>query len=203
MATAQEIVERSFSYSSANDPDRTASKAEMLVVLNHKLKKYFRRAFRVNPAYFGSSSILTFSGTGWPIPSSMGVYHLQNQAGAEVHVVTVSEKDVTSMPPRVFRIGREYRTVGASGDPPTSETLTAFFGVLPSDVALLTDNLPVEWPEDHEDLLVFELARYLALKDKAREDHDELDDLIEEAGQEFEVAIATADVVEGRFRKVR
>lgn len=203
MATAEEIINRSYAYSSANDPDRTASKAEMLTVLNHKLKKYFRKAFRVNPAYFGESDILTFSGTGWPVPASMGVYYMQDEAAAEVHIVTVSEKETTSMPPRVYRLGQEYRTVGAVGDPPTSETLTVFYGVLPGDVALIGDDLPTEWPEDHEDLLVFELARYLALKDKAREDFDELDDIIKEASSDFEVAIAQADVVEARFRKVR
>jgi hypothetical protein len=85
-------------------------------------------------------------------------------SGSEVCVVPFDDKTAESGKPSVYEFGQEFYGAGNSLDP-TSGTLQFFYSRRPTDPASLTATLDASWLEQFNEILILEVAAYLALKD--------------------------------------
>jgi hypothetical protein len=200
VATAQDIFDRAFAYSAANDPEITATSPELLLVLNNRLRRLWRRASKINPAFFGQTEDVAQVGGSWPRPvSAIKVFGVELTDGTEVHIVPPMQREETALAPRVYRLGNKYFTVALAGDPGGGATLRFYFSERPVDLVAATDSLPADLPPEVESLLEVYMAEYLALKDKRRGDLDALTAERQAMEADFDTQVAEADFLESRF----
>jgi hypothetical protein len=204
VATAQDIFDRAWAYSAANDPGVTATDSELLLVLNNRLRRLWRRASKINPAFFGQTEDVAQVGGSWPRPvSAVRVFGVELTDGTEVHVVPPIQRKRTALAPRVYRLGNKYFTVAEAGDPGGGVTLRFYFSERPTVLAAVTEDLPDNMPVEVESLLEIYIAEYLALKDKRRGDLDALKEERREMEADFDQQVGEADFLESRFDEPR
>lgn len=185
MATlAQTILEGAWSLRTANDPDKLATKRELLLVLQNFLQWMSGWITRRNPEFLGTWSAEAFATLGvWSPPSSLStVLAAKSGTGgatkilaAGVRIYIVPRTDLQAeIAPAIYRDGVGYKTRGGTGDPVSDATgdkvsfLTAGrFASLditkdPSDVS---NTLDARWPEAYNTLPMLYLGKYLARKD--------------------------------------
>jgi len=212
---AEHVINRAFGMSSANDPGRTATKMELLNVLRARLRVLYSRANRLNPFFSAVFKDVSPASGKWQRPDgAMRVILIEAaenntgatavlKAGDEVHNVPVEDRKNAELAPRVYRLGNCYYTVGETGDPDSADTgdkLRFYFSDDSPGVSGLDGCLPEWLPDENEELLVIQLAKYLARKDKARGDLEAL--TAEEVSllAEFDVSVTDADMnVSKRF----
>jgi len=200
VATAQNIFDRAFAYSAANDPEITATSAELLMVLNNRLRRLWRRASKINPAFFGMTEDITQVAGSWPRPvGAIKVFGVELTDGKEVHIVPPMQRLETAMAPRVYRLGNKYFTVAEAGDPAGGVTLRFYFSERPTLLTATSEELPANLPPEVESLLEVYIAEYLALKDKRRGDLDALNTERQQMEADFDSQVAEADFLESRF----
>jgi hypothetical protein len=190
--TARDIINAAYSRSTFNDPDKLATESELIGVIDRRMKQLYSIVARHNPLYFGASLAQPYSAPagGWPRPADAElVVRISNPGGGEVHIVPFDDREA-EMAPRVYQFGQVYRSVGATGDPANSGSLTFFYSkrhkdLVSSESATTTNNtLEASWPEQFNDLIVLHVARYLSTKDQRVE---EVQVLMAEAAELMEV----------------
>lgn len=178
--TAKEIINRAFGRRTANDPGKLATPKELVGVLSDTIRQLYAQVAAVGPRYFAAVSALTGpTGGKWPMPAdAIVVWRAEDSTGKEVKIVDIGDKDAES-PPRIFEIRPGFYSVGyvptaaeiADGmaADPTNGTLKFYYAKQhpPLDTALdpAAITLDASWPPQHNDILVDELAYYLAVKD--------------------------------------
>lgn len=190
--TIKKLIDAAYAQSSANDPGKIATDAELIMLVDRRCKRLYSRAARKNPWYFGASANVAGDGVKWPRPATAElVFRAESAGGAgsgankkiaavgtEVSVVPFDDRDA-ELAPRIYPLGRAYYTVGiAATDPDVSangDLLKFFFSrrhadfdpLLASDHA--TNTLEADWPEQFNDLFVLHIGRYLSRKDVMRD----------------------------------
>lgn len=174
--TAKDLIEAAWGRSTANDPISLATRKELIGALQRKLKQVYSLAIRRNPFYFAKSSNVVGAASKYAVPTDAeAVIAIEDATGGRVHIVPFFDKK-GEQPPRVYRLGRDYISVGEASDPGAADTLTFVYGYLHADLdpeAAWDDaanTLEADWPEQFNDIMVVDLAQYLAIKDGVRGD---------------------------------
>jgi hypothetical protein len=171
--TVQNIIEGAYSRSTANDPGKLATDGELISVLNRVYHAMYALAAAASPERFTSKVALNLAGAPPAVTSPVDVIdirRLETAAGAKVNIIPVEEKDRGwHLAPAVFRQGATIVSRAAAGDPVAGDVLTAWILDAPTDVAALANQIDVRFPTRHVELIVVELAMYLATKDSGRD----------------------------------
>jgi hypothetical protein len=171
--TVQNIIEGAYSRSTANDPGKLATDGELISVLNRVYHAMYALAAAAAPERFTSKVALNLAGAPPAVTSPVDVIdirRLETAAGAKVNIIPVEEKDRGwHLAPAVFRQGATIVSRAAAGDPVAGDVLTAWILDAPTDLAALANQIDVRFPTRHVELIVVELAMYLATKDSGRD----------------------------------
>jgi hypothetical protein len=171
--TVQNIIEGAYSRSTANDPGKLATDGELISVLNRVYHAMYALAAAASPERFTSKVALNLAGAPPAVTSPVDVIdirRLETAAGAKVNIIPVEEKDRGwHLAPAVFRQGATIVSRAAAGDPVAGDVLTAWILDAPTDLAALANQIDVRFPTRHVELIVVELAMYLATKDSGRD----------------------------------
>lgn len=167
--TVQQILTAAYAKSTKNRPGTIATEnTELLQTVYRAMAGLFAFAARVNPTYFAKSSGVVGAGA----PASFArpadaesIFRIETNTGAEVAVVPYFDKSAESGMPAVYRIGQQFISAGNAGDPAAGVTLTFFYSKRPDVPATLASTIDPLWNEQYNELLVLEVAIYLAAKD--------------------------------------
>lgn len=166
--TPQQILDAAHARSTKNDPGLIATQAtELLQVVIRALRGLYSYAARINPTFFAEQIDVPFASGGWIRPSAAeSIWRIENPALVEVAVVPFDDR-VNAEPtmPCVYEFGQKFRPATALAPNPQSGNLTFFYAKTPADPATLAANLDTLWVDRYNELLIGEVAIYLALKD--------------------------------------
>lgn len=164
--TVQQIITGALTRSSKNSPGVIANNtSELVEVVRRSLTGLFTYAARVNPTYFADTQAVTLSGGVWVRPETAeSIFRIEQSDSTEVVVVPFDDRKAELGMPAVYRFGQKFRSAGNPLDPTTGD-LTFFFSKRPAVVTALSDVIDPLWNESYNDLLISEVAIYLALKD--------------------------------------
>lgn len=164
--TVTDILTAAFAKSTKNVPSRiTSETTDLCGVVTRSLRGVFAVGARVNPVFYGTQATVVFSAPGWARPvDAESVFRLELLTGAEVALVPFDQRQAELALPSVYAMGQVYRSAGNPSDP-TSGSLVVFYAKRATAVTGLTDTLDALWPEAYNELLVLDVALYLALKD--------------------------------------
>lgn len=181
MSTGNDIVVAAFARSARNQASDLATRGvELLSALNRSLRGMYAIAARVNPEYVGAIVPVTGIAGVFARPANAeSVFWLESAAGAPVAIVPPAERDAEAGLPSVYRLGRSYVTVGRALDPALTATLNFYVALRPVEQVSLAAALPATFDDAYENILILDLALYLAIKDSRM---DEMDPLRTERG---------------------
>ena len=181
--TPRDILLAAYGKSTQNLPGDIATEAaELLQVVIRAMRGIYAAAARVNPYFFAEirpDVAYDASRGGWPRPEAAeSVFRIEGQgspggrvpAGTEVVVVPLEDRTAEVGLPAVYRLGQVYRPAGNPADPNENDALTFMYAKRPDDPAGLDSPLDPLWTEQFNELLVLEVAIYLALKDERMEE---------------------------------
>lgn len=171
--TAQQLIEAAYSRSTANDPGKLATDGELLGVGNRIYQALFALAAAAAPERFLSKTTCGLSGTpatGTLSTDIIDIRRVQTSGGTKVNVIPVEELERGwHLAPAVYRQGGSLISRGATGDPAAGDTLTVWQLDAPTSLAALTDAIDARFPLRHVELIIVEMAMYLATKDTGRD----------------------------------
>lgn len=173
--TPRDILMSAYAKSTKNKPGTIATEStELLQVVIRAMRGLYALAARVNPTFFATESTVTFAGTGWARPlEAESIFRIERtalttggsgSAGSEIALVPFDDRAAESGMGAVYRIGQEFRPAGNPPDP-TGGELKFFYSKRPTDPANLDTTLDATWTEQFNELLILEVAIYLAIKD--------------------------------------
>lgn len=172
MSTPREYLESAYGKSIKNQPDEIANEAtEMLNVFIRAFRGLYAVAARVNPTFFAETASVAYS-SGWARPSNAEVVWRIENSGNEVKIVPYDDQAMYGSTEAVYRFGQVYRIANSSisGSP----DLDFYYAIRPTDPADLDTEVDSSWVQSYDELLVTELALYLALKDGREEEIGQL-----------------------------
>ncbi len=173
--TPRDILVGAYAKSTKNRPGTIATEAtELLQLVIRIVQGLYTVAARVDQTYFAAEVDKTFS-SGWPRPQEAeSIFRMERtalttggtgSAADLVNIVPFDDRGAEKGLGAVYRMGQTYQTAGNAPDP-TGGTLRFFYAKRPSDPANLDAALDALWTEQHNELLMLEVAMYLALKDE-------------------------------------
>jgi len=172
--TPRDILEDAYATSLRNQPGIIAEEAtELLNVVNRKLKAIYTLSIGVDPTYLAASTSVAETATTWIEPEAAAsiFYMEQDSDSAEVVPVLIEEQDADPTKLAVYAVGR---TLFASSTNPPAGNITLYYTVEPVETVTLDTALDATWDEAHNDLLIAEVALFLAVKDGRSEEYDGL-----------------------------
>ena len=179
--TVLDILRGAYGRSLKNKAGAIASEqVELVRVVQRAEQGLFSFAARINPQYFGDQATVAVASSAWPLPETAeAVFRIEMPTGAEVAVVPIEDRLLEPEKPSVYFLGKGFRSVGGTSDP-VAESLTMFYARRPATLTATTSLLDTLWPEAHNDLLIDEVAIYLAIKDQGSGRDLELKAIMEE-----------------------
>ena len=167
--TPQDILEGAYAKSLKNRAGTISTEStELLQVVIRAMRGLYAFAARINPTFFGETDTVSYDGSiGWPRPTGAeSVFRLEFNASPNTEIVVVSFDDRTAEEgmPAVYTFGQVYRSAGNTLDP-TNEDIDFYYAKRPDDPASLTATIDPLWVEQFNELLILEVAIYLAQKD--------------------------------------
>lgn len=187
--TVEEWALRSYGYSKKSQPDRIANEGEELRELAFRvLQAVFQVAARINWTYFGATSgaVASTSG-GWLIPTAAELIGWMSTDGStdpssRVFPVGIGEVDPEPGRATVYRLGpRFFPGVNIT----TAASIHFLYSRTPTEPPDTTTAIETDYPVSHEDLLILEMAMYLALKDGRHAEMRELEPMRDVAALRF------------------
>jgi hypothetical protein len=172
--TPRDILLDAYATSLRNQPGIIAEEeTELLNVVNRKLKAIYTMSIGVDPTYFATSTSVAEAAGEWVEPEAAAsiFYMEQDSDDAEVVVVLAEEQDADPTKLAVYAVGR---TLYASATNPPSGNVTMYYTIEPANTADLDSTLDASWDEAHNELLVAEVALFLAVKDGRAEEYEGL-----------------------------
>ena len=173
-STPQDILNAAYAKSEKNMPGTIATEStELLQLVIRAMRGLYAFAARVNPMYFAEKAQVAVAAGAWPRPvTAESIWRVEGDAttvpvmaaGTEVVIVPVDDKQAESGKPAIYEFGQKFYSAGNATDP-TGGNLTFFYSKRPTDPANLAATLDAMWIEQFNELLVLEVATYLALKD--------------------------------------
>lgn len=180
MSTCQQIIDRGFAKSAAARPETISSPAELVDRVGQCLREIFQTMARENPYIIGSTATVSFNGTGWPRPSdclrAIGVRATSATeavptiaAGQTITVVPFDDQDFAATVPSVTELGQQYISTGKAIDPAGGNVLV-IYARAPQVPTVGADSIDPLFPSMFDDILQYDIAAYMATKDKRAED---------------------------------
>lgn len=171
--TPRQLFEAAIPRSKLNQTtDLASADTELLQYLVRAMRGVYAFAARVNPYYFGAIKEQAYEASGWPIPDDAELIHRIEGTGAanvpngtEVWVVPFNDRRAMESQPAVFFYGRAFLPAGNPSDPLPDEVLRMYYARLPIVPQSVDDPIDPLWCEQYNELLVLEIAIYLAIKD--------------------------------------
>ena len=207
-ATAQEIITAAYNKSAKNRPGTIATETtELLAIVGRALQGLFAFAARVNPIYFADFFDVAFAGAGWVRPTKAeAIFRIEKTPYAyadEVVVVPFDDRKAEPSLPALYELGGTFRSAGNTLDP-VSGTLRFWFSRIPDRPATLAATIDAALPVQFEELLINEVAIYLALKDGRQDEVAQLRVMRDAWADLFAGHLEHATVnLRGRFGQVR
>ena len=153
--TVQDILDGAYAKSTQNQPNTIATGAvELEQVVTRYLRGLYSFATRINPIHYSATAAVVGASSVWARPENAeSIFRIETAGGVEVVVVPYD--------------GNFIADPGQTGAPGAADTLTFWFSKRPIDPtpAGLTGVLDIDWDEAYNELLMLEVAIYLAQKD--------------------------------------
>lgn len=173
MTTAQQIVEAAYARSTANDPGKLATDAELLGRGNRTYQGLWSLASRQRPDEFAVVQTLTLSGSDAHVAlpvDLVDVHRLRNASQATVHLIPAAELDrLWHIAPSMYRTSQTLYSRGKAGDPVAGDVLQAWVLLAGTTLSALASVIDPAFPTRHVELLINDLALYLDAKDEDRD----------------------------------
>jgi hypothetical protein len=165
--TVQDILTGAYGRSTKNVPNLLANEAtELLKMVTRALRGLYAYAARVNPTFFAESAAVPFASGGWPRPQTAeSIFRLELASLQEVVVVPFDDRLAEPAEPAVYEVGQKFFPATLSAPNPQSGNIIFWYSRTPAVPAGLGSTLDAQWTEQFNDLLMLEVAIYLALKD--------------------------------------
>lgn len=174
--TPRDILNGAYGKSTKNKPGTIATEAtELLQVVIRAMRGLYAAAARVNPYFFAESLDVTLVSGAWPRPElAEAVARIERTgtttggtgaAGDRVVVVPFHDRKAEPGFGAVYTFGQRYFSAGNVNDP-TGGDLKFFYAKRPTSPADLDTVLDALWREEFNELLMLEVAIYLAIKDE-------------------------------------
>ena len=140
-------------------------------MVNRAHRGIYAFSARLNPIFFGSTvAVVPAPATVWERPENAeAIVRIENAALAEVVVVPFDDQGAEDGKLAVYEFGGTFTAIVGTGGTP-SGNLTFWFSNRPAAYALLGDTLAADWQEEFNELLILEVAIYLAAKDGRMEE---------------------------------
>lgn len=146
------------------------SEPEMLGVLSRLFAGYYGVAAAGNPSLMGTRAIVPWNVGGyWVVPDDQYVLYEMKWSTAKVRVVPFDQLTANAGEPSVYRLGNKYYPAGNAADP-TGVALTFIYQPVPPVFASASSEPGDEWPDQFDEMVIVDLATYLAEKDARPED---------------------------------
>jgi hypothetical protein len=180
MTTAEQLIEAGYARSTANDPGKLATDAELLDRLNRNYALVYALAARQRPDEFASVVTITLVGASASYALPVDLIELRRiqypnplppyAGGATVHLIPAAEiTRVYHTAPCMFRTGSTIYSRLAPGDPVGGDVLNAWMLLSGATLSTLASTIDAVFPMRHTLLLVNDLALYLDAKDEDRD----------------------------------
>jgi len=179
--TPTNLITWAYGKSKLNVPGTIASEsAELLQLVGRALRGLYALGARVNPTFFATTANVAFASGGWVRPEDAeSIFRIEAAsasppanvtAGTEIVRVPYDQRSAEPGKQAVYRYGQKYYPASASAttEPksPQDGTLTFWYSKRPAIPATIDTALDAQWIEAYNELLVLEVAIYLAIKDK-------------------------------------
>lgn len=166
MDTPEEIILAAYGYSKHNTRGQIASEqGELLPLVGRRLRLYFAEAARENQTVTAIRVTVSPVAGAWARPTELESVIGAEQGGEEVTILPWDQRHLEPSKPCIYPLGQVYYPAGTANDPDTGADID-FFGPKVADLpSLLNDDLDVLWPRQFSELLVLDVAMYLARKD--------------------------------------
>lgn len=168
MATKpRDILLAAYAKSLKNKPGAIASESgELLQLVIRAMRGLYAFAARVNPLFFAESAVVAYAAPGWPRPvTAEAIFRIELPTGTEVALVPFDDRAAEPGMPAVYEFGQKFLPASALAPNPQNGNLTFYYAKRPTDPADLDANVDAMWTEQFNELLILEVAIYLALKD--------------------------------------
>lgn len=163
----RDIIEAAYAKSLKNRPGAIASESgELLQLVIRSMRGLYAFAARINPLFFAESAVVAQAAGAWPRPQNAeAVFRIETGAGVEVVVVPFDDRRAEPGIGAVYEFGQKYMPASAGAPDPGNVPLTFYYAKRPTDPANLDATIDAMWTEQFNELLILEVAIYLALKD--------------------------------------
>lgn len=168
--TVQQLLDAAYAKSTKNRPGTIATEAtELLQTVVRIIRGVYSFAAEVNPVHFSAKSAVIGVGSVWARPEpAEAILRIETAAGAEVAVVPFDDRLAADPKPSLYEFAGGFTAdPGQTAAPGATDTLTFWFSKRPNDPTPfnLAGVIDPDWQEDYNELLILEIAIYLALKD--------------------------------------
>ncbi len=168
--TVQEILDAAFGKSNKNQPGTIATDAvELLELVKRKLQGIYGFAAAIDPKHFSDKEAVTGVGSFWDRPEAAeAVIRIEDSTLAEVVVVPFDDRLAAEPQIALYEFDGGYTaSEGQTAPPGGTDVLTFWFAKRPDDPDPfdLSGILDPDWDEAYNELLILEVAIYLAQKD--------------------------------------
>lgn len=168
--TVQDLLDGAFAKSTKNQPGTIATNAvELYEVTVRIIRGVYAFAAEINPVRFSATEDVVGVGGVWARPeAAQAILRIESSGFGEVVVVPYDDRLCADPKPALYEFGSGFNTVlGQTSPPGATDTLTFWYSKRPDDPnpTDLTGVIDPDWNEDFNELLILEIAIYLALKD--------------------------------------
>lgn len=168
--TVQDILDGAYAKSTKNQPATIATESDELVnLVTRILRGLYAFAAEINPTAFSDTADVVGVGSVWARPEAAeAILRIETAANVEVVVVPFDDRLAADPKPSLYEWAGGFTADAAQTNAPgATDTLTFWFAKRPDDPSPFTTAgvLDPDWQEDYNELLMLEVAIYLALKD--------------------------------------
>lgn len=180
MSTVQTIITNGYAKSAAARPDSNASPTELIARVGQCLREVFQVWARENPLVLAVTGQVQFDGIGWARPTdALRIVQVRADigtiaaptipAGTRIRVVPFDDPLVAAGKPCLTEMGQRFISTGQAVDP-SAGTVTMVYARGPQQPTTVTDSVDPLFPSFFDDILQFDIALYLAMKDQREAD---------------------------------
>lgn len=175
MATVQEIHDAAMAKSTKNQPGVIISETEAANQVQRIVQGAFSIAAVVQPTRFSDTADVVGVASAWARPpAAEAIIRIVNASGAEIVVVPYDDQLAEEPKTALYEFGQSFiANTGQTTPPGATDTLTFWFAKRPDALTAIdfTGVIDPDFPDAYLELLNYQLALYLALKDNRTEEY--------------------------------
>ena len=170
--TVLELLTSALQRSTLNDPEVLVDEPEIVDIVQRRVQELYIAAGIRYPMFFGKvvSPISGANGV-WTLPADvLNLSRVEDSNGTEIHVVSIEDMDA-EIPPRLIRVGWTLRRPTGDTVPQDGAVLRLYCAPKHPDLdpsAALNaagNTLDASWRDEHDDILIDDIAFHLASRD--------------------------------------